>query len=444
MSDTEASAEVQQFEFDQAFQRKIVNLFMRDTNFALRTRDLLQPEFFTEAAAGAVVRLLQEYVASYKSVPDKRLIPSLLRDAIAAKKIRPDLIVPVTEVVKGALTADLSSSTYVMDKVTEFARHVAMENAIMASVNHLEKKNFDAIKKAMGDALAVGAHDDTGEYDYFKEIESRTQRREDIVAGKIVKTGITTGFTGMDCYLFHNGWGRKELSCIMGGPKSGKTALMGTFTKNASLAGYSVAYYSLEVASWIIAERIDADISNTMMKDLNKDSASVEAAVRKLEAGAGPFKMRDYASGTLKPSKLHRSIEAYRADGIMFDLVTVDYADIMAAEYRNDLERENLRSIYIDLRAIAFEFDLALLTGTQTNRSGATASTAKATDVGDDFNKARTVDLMLTINSSEAEKKAGEARLHWALARNGESDFSLTIKQERDRMRFLSKILGKT
>jgi replicative DNA helicase len=84
-----------------------------------------------------------------------------------------------------------------------------------------------------------------------------------------------------------------------------------------------------------------------------------------------------------------------------------------------------------------------VLTATQTNRDGAKAATAKATDVGDDWNKARTVDIMIGINATDAEKAAGEARLTWLLSRNTEDGFSLRIKQDRQKMQFLTKIIGK-
>jgi replicative DNA helicase len=295
----------------------------------------------------------------------------------------------------------------------------------------------------MKDAVSVGVTNDGGDYDYFEEIKNRTQERHDLKAGKVTRSGITTGYAALDAYLYHMGWGRKELSCIMGAAKAGKSMSLGDFGKNASMAGYNVFYDSLEVAKEIIASRVDAALSDTMMKDLHKDPDKIKAEIEAIAAKSGKFKMRDHASGTLKPSQLMRLLEQYRADGIIFDLVIVDYADIMAAEYRSDSLQENLRTIYVDLRAIAYEANCALLTATQTNRDGAKAATAKATDVGDDWNKARTVDLMLGINATDPEKAAGEARLTWLLARNGESGFSLGIKQDRSKMQFITKILGK-
>ena len=430
------------FGFDEAFQRKIVSLVWRDDSFASKTAGLIEPAFFENEIDGALGKIALDYFAKYRKTPDKSIVVPLVKDAIAAKMIRKHLLPDLKEHLREVLGASVSDAPYVTDKVVEFAQNKAMERAILASVDDLAKGDFASIKKRMDQALLIGA-DDGGEYDYFERIETRTEERKARIAGVSTRDGITTGYAEIDKYLYHEGWGRKELSCLMGPAKAGKSMGLGDFAKNASLAGYDVGLLSCEVASEIIAERVDANVSEILMKKLDENAFAVEEAVKKLHAGAGNFIIKDYASGTLKPSMIRRFMEKQRAKGIIIDLLVVDYADICAPEFRSDSNIDNLRSIYIDLRAIAYEYNCAVLTATQTNRAGAMKMTAGATDVAEDFNKARTVDLMLSINSSEAERAAGEARLFFALSRNGESEFSLRIKQERASMRFISKILGR-
>ena len=146
--------------------------------------------------------------------------------------------------------------------------------------------------------------------------------------------------------------------------------------------------------------------------------------------------------GSLKPSGLNRLIKKCRSDGLIFDLISVDYANIMAAEYRSDRLQDNLREIFKDLRAIVFEQNVAILTATQTNREGAKATTAKATNVGDGFNKVRTVDLLLSINTSDEEIKDGKPRFYFAASRNTRMGQTLEIEQDRERMHFIKKIIG--
>jgi replicative DNA helicase len=433
------------YEFDLEFQKKIVTLLLRDTQFALRAKDLVEPDYFLEKAHGFIVSVIKDFVSTYKTVPDRAIVPTLIKDEIAKRRIRDDLKEPIKDALREGLSkkADLSGSAFILGKVGDFARHQAIEKAMIESMRLLEKGDFAGIEKIQKRAFSVGKEVEGEEYDYWKEIESRTKVREDFKAGILVRNGITTGISEFDAHLYHGGWGRQELSLIMGAAKAGKSLSLGEFTKNASLAGFQTFYASCEVSTRIIADRIDAALSDTAMRLLKDDPATVRAKIKAAEARAGAFKMRDFASGTLKPSQLHRIIDNYRSEGIIFDLVAVDYADIMAAEYRSDNLIDNMRSIYIDLRAIAWEFNLALLTATQTNREGAKKATAKATDVAEDFNKIRTADVVLGINATDDEKASGEARITWVASRNSEDGFSFRIRQDREKLKFVTAILGK-
>jgi len=431
------------FDFDSQFQRKIGTLILRDSVFADKVKGSVRPEYFTEDAVAAVVGVIQDYQKTYRGIPDKTLLPSVIKDAIDRKIIRDDQRTDVVRFLQESLTADVGGHDYVALKVNDFVKHQAFEQAMIKSLPLLEKRDFAKIAKIMEEAMKAGINDQGSFYDFWGEIDNRTAVRHDELAGRIVKNGITTGYSTLDAYLYHHGWGRKELSCIMGPAKSGKSLSLGDFTKNASMKGFNTAYFSLEVSSQIISNRLDAAIADTAMRELYKDPDEVGRRLKAAQANAGALIMKDFASGTMKPSMLYRAIEDMRKEGIILDLCAVDYADIMAAEYRSDNQIENLRTIYIDLRAIAFEFDLAMLTATQTNRDGAKAVTAKATDVGDDWNKARTVDILIGLNATDEEKKDGEARLYWALSRNTEDGFTLRIKQNREKMQFLTAVLGK-
>lgn len=442
MSDEEGVLETQGYDFDENFQDKIAGLFSRDTSFAKRVTDLIKPDYFTNVGTMEFVRICQEHLRKHGNVPDRQTFVKVLKDMVAAKRLRDDVLDGVKEAFRKSMKADLTNANYVAEEVATFAKHQAIQNAMMASIPLLEKGDFAKIRELMSTACQIGLTDDWEDYDYFAKIKERTARRDDIASGSVLRTGITTGYAKVDVHLYHNGWGRKELSCLMGAAKAGKSLGLGDFAKNASLAGYNVLYVSLEVAKEIISERIDAALSDTLMAELVNDRAKVEAAIQKMEANAGVFKVIDFPSGTLKVSHLNRVLEKYRDRGVVFDLVVVDYADIMAPERSSDELREGLRRIYIDLRALAHVWNVAMLTATQTNRDGAKKAAAEATDVGDDWNKVRTVDILIGINATEAEKQIGEARLKWLISRNTADGFSLRIKQDRSKMQFLKDVLA--
>lgn len=435
-----------QFDFDLGFQSKIVALTLQDPTFAAQTADLLEGGYFTEVVDQQIMRLALEHVRVYRTAPDPRSLKILIEDAEARKLIKEDerkeIFQRVVEVYKDKTL--LTNSTFVRDKVAEFARHQAIMDAVLQSAVAVQKGDYDRVEKLMQTALSVGAGETDDRYDYFAEIDGRSKQREDLINGKVVMRGITSGYKDIDAHLYHYGWGRKELACLMGPAKSGKSLALGDFGKNASLAGHNVLYVSLEVSRQIISDRIDASLSDTLMAELKKDHAKVQAAIKALHAKAGIFEIVDRPSGTFKVSDLRRMLDRYRdRHGIIFDLVIVDYADIMSPEKKSDELRDGLRQIYIDLRGLMHDYDCAGLTATQTNREGASKATAKATDVGDDFNKVRTVDILIGINASDAEKASNEARLYWAVSRNTEDGFSLRIQQDRSRMQFCKKIIAK-
>lgn len=439
MSDEETGPS---YQFDENFQTKIVAIFARDTSFAKRVSELIKPEYFTNAGVAEFFRICQNHLTRFGNSPDRTTLLKIIGDLRAAGKLRDDVFGDVKQTFIDVTKANITNAEYVANEVEIFARQRAIEEAMMKSIPLLEKGDFTKIREIMTSAMQVGLADDFADYDYYGEIASRTARRDDIANGVVNRQGITTGYDKIDCHLYHNGWGRRELSCMMGPAKSGKSLSLGDFGKNASLAGYNVLYVSLEVAKEIISDRIDAALSDTLMTEMVNDRAKVEAAILRAHANAGEFRVIDFPSGTLKVSALERVLDKYRDKGVVFDLVIVDYADIMAPEHRGEDLRDALRQIFIDLRAMAHKYNIAVLTATQTNRDGAKAVTAKATDVGDDWNKARTVDILIGINATEQEKQVGEARLYWALSRNTADGFSITIKQDRAKMQFIKSVIG--
>lgn len=437
----EPEPEVEKFEFDGEFQTKVAAHVLRDYGFMRRTAHLIDPAHFESAGEAAIVNMAKRFWDKFQTVPPKNVLTQLIKDDITNNVIRGDTQKEAILAMRQMLNEDVSGGEYVSEMVSEFARHQAMSQAILASVDHLGKKKFDKIEKAVKDALAIGTSDDGDSYDYYERVAERTEVRLDKAAGKLPPTGITTGHPKLDELLYHRGWGRRELTTIMGGAKTGKTTALIGFAKGASLAGHNVLYATLEVATSIISDRLDAAMSDNMMKEIGKNIHDIDSKIRALHAKAGCIKIHEYPAGTLTPGRLTALIERYESKGIIFDLVVVDYGDIMAPDHRYNDPIENSKSIYIGLRAIASEKNVAVLTATQTNREGFKANIAKAEHAAEDFNKVRIVDLMISININDEERANGEARLYFAASRNQESGFTVFIKSDISRMKFITAIL---
>lgn len=442
LSETESEV-LPRYEFDADFQQKIAALTLRDTQFAQLTDGLIRPEFFENIAHATLIKIATDYFAKYKKAPaDKTVLASLMKEAARTKIIPSDILKLTAPVVHTLFGVDIADREYVADSCATFARHQAVSSAILSSVELVDRRDFEAIGIKMRRALDTGVNVGGGAYDYAKMAKARTQDRKDRLAGIRPPTGVTTGYKALDDHLYHKGWGRKELSVLMGGAKAGKSMAMIGFGVNAIAAGYRTLYVTLEVASGIIAERLDANISERTMSELGTYCHDVEERVTAFMSKSAPFIIEEFPTGTMRASDLRRLIEHYKAQGTTFDLVIVDYADLMAPERMTDNIQENSKSVYVNLRGLAMQEGFALLTATQTNREGAKKAVATMTDVAEDFNKIRIADVVISINSSEEERTLKQCRLFFAACRNQRSGFSIRIEQDFERGRFCTKVLG--
>lgn len=446
------------YTFDEPFQEKIVALSLRDPAFVARAEGLIRPEYFEATAHAALVNIANRYYETYRKTPgDKTTIAHLIRrdliNKVITKEIATACVRALTDrkqadidagLAPGLFQVDVSDRDYVVDQVATFARNRAVSQAILESVEDVDKNDFDRINKRMREALDVGAHSDTGMYDYGESVEARTHERLDRAAGKLPPTGITTGHHEFDKLLYHKGWGRKELSVLLGAAKMGKTTALLDFGISAcgSAEKHNVLYVTLEVSAKIIADRLDARVSDTKMSDLDKNIHTVKSAVQVFMKNAGKFIIQEFPSGMMKVSDLRRLIERYKSKGTIFDLVVLDYADLMQPERLTDSTTENSKSVYVNLRGLAMQEGFALLTATQTNRDGAKKAVATATDVAEDFNKIRIADVVISINKTDEERKVGECRLHFAACRNQAGGFTVRVRQEVEKMKFFAEFLG--
>lgn len=432
------------YDFDEDFEQKVAALALRDVTFNLRTEGLVLPGYFQNEANGQLVNLAQAYWQRYKALPSNATMVKLLKDAIARKTIRDDMKDDIKEAFRSLLGEDLSDRDYVIDEVGEFARHQAIMGAMEVSIPKLELRAFDEIQKTMMDAFMVGANDGSNGHDALDDLDARTQRRKDIASGKIEK-GISSGSKELDDAL-DGGFKRKELAVLLGPAKRGKSFGLINFAAGAQLDGKDVLFVTLENSVEVTMDRYDAFMSQIATKELTAHLLKADDLVRRRLSmpGVGRLKVHDYGTKTFSPKDLRRLIESYKAKGIVFDVVVVDYWDIMkpSVSYRDDSIRESA-SIGEELRALAKDENVAMITAIQSNRDGFKAHTATAEHAAEDFNKVRLADVMFSINATDEEKAVGEARIYMAAVRNQEGGYTLNIKQDLAKATFIAGVLGR-
>lgn len=435
------------YNFDEDFQKKIVNFCLRDVGFLRRTDGLIHPSYFENEYDGIIVNLASKYYKDYKGcLADKTTLTKYIGDAVGKRIIRKEDIKNVVERLNEISTASTTDKDYVIESISTFARHQAVANAIMEAVEkHLDINNFDKIQDGLNKALQVGAQADNASYDYGANIQARTNIRNEIAMGKSPATGISTGYPDLDKYLQpHRGWGKKELSVLMGPAKVGKSTALIDFGLSACshIHRYNVLYVTLEVSKEIIADRADSHIAKIATSELQTRSTSVRQAVEEWSKKAGHFIIEERPTGSMRVSDLRRLLDKFKGEGLQFDLVIVDYADLMIPERYSKDSIENSKSVWVDLRGLAVSEEIAILTATQTNRAGATKMVAEATDVAEDFNKIRIADTVISINKTPDEARMNQCRLYLAAIRNAKSGFSIRINQNIESMQFITGVEG--
>ena len=420
--------------FDAAFQQKILTLALRDAPFMQRCEGLLKPEYFDTEVHSYIIDLANRHFDTYRQVADGKILIKTIRDAKATGLLKDEFVDEIKPILSAVYSpvADLSNREFYVDEVSKFARQRAMEEALTFGVDTLEAK--------VREAQSVGAAEGTASRDFFSTVDDRIKARIARHAGTTIR-GITTGHRELDDLLYHKGWGKKELYILMGGAKSGKSTGLAWFALKACEAGFNVLYTTHENSAEVTLDRMDAAMANVAMKDVDVSGTTIRGAAAALHSKGGILKVEEFAAGEAKVADIGRLIRRYAAQGIKFDLLVCDYADELCPARRYSDERFALKEIYTSLRALGTNEDLAVLTATQTNRAGNKATTAVATDVGEDWSKMKIADGVITINATDDERKLGQARLYWALMRNNEQGVTVTVAIDRAKMRFINRVI---
>ena len=440
----ETIGEVRKYSFDEEFQTKVAACVTKSTEFNRCTMGIVKPEYFQNRAESTITSLALAYFRKYQVAPNPVIMRQMIKRQVENKVIRGEMITLVEDQLEAIYSEDISDMKFIVEETAAFAKHQAIESAMLKSYDLLERKDFAGIEKRMSDALKVGASSSLSRYNLFgeKEIAMREKARNEKLAG-VRANSISTGVGDFDKVLYHKGFGRSEMYCFMGAPKVGKSTALAFFAKNASLQGKNVLFVTLEVSREITADRIEAAITGIPMKKLESKIIELRDKIKELSESAGALIIEEFPTGTMTPNDLEIVIQGYKNDGIKFDMIVVDYADIMAPNYRTDNSIENSKSIYVDLRAIAQKENVVMLTAMQTNREGAKSPVAKMEHVAEDFNKIRIPDLVISINVTDEERSEGIARLYFVASRNQEGNFSIVISQNIAAMQFLVKVLSK-
>ena len=300
---------------------------------------------------------------------------------------------------------------WLIDTTEKWCRDRAIYIALMESIHIAdgkdEKKNRDSIPSILSDALAVSFDTHIG-HDYLLDYEQRYEsyhRKEEKIEfdleyfNKITKGGLPN----------------KTLNIALAGTGVGKSLFMCHVASSVLLQGRNVLYITLEMAEERIAERIDANLLNVPIQDIGDlPKQMFESKVTNLaKKTQGTLIIKEYPTASAHSGHFKSLLnELALKKSFRPDIIFIDYLNICASSrYKGNLSVNSysyIKAIAEELRGLAVEFNVPIVSATQTTRSGYGSSDVELTDTSESFGLPATADLMFALISTEELEELGQ------------------------------------
>ena len=384
------------------------NLLLNET-FARKTIPFLKDEYFSEHKDKVLFNLISVYVEKYAAFPSKE---ALAIDLSNSSQISDSQFDEMKETISSLEIDSTTSIDWLFDETEKFCQDKAIYNAIHASIqilNDKEKSKLtkDAIPEILQSALAVSFDTNIGHdfledfnqrFEFYHRVEERVPFDIDYL-NKITKGGLPN----------------KTLSVFLGGTGVFKTGAMCHFAATNLMDGKNVLYITAEMAEERIAERIDAnllDISLDEIPTISKDIYDKRVA-RLQRKTQGKLIIKEYPTSTAGASHFRYLInELNIKKNFKPDIIYIDYINICCSSRLKMGSNVNsytyVKAIAEELRGLAVEFNVPVVTATQLTRSGADSSDPTLQDTSESFGLPFTTDFMCVIVENEELRKLGQ------------------------------------
>jgi len=390
--------------FGKSFQEGLCQLILEDRIFADRFLEVFSEKYlelkYLRIFTSKVIDYREEYGAHPGRIAMHTIFSTELRD-------HPLLVQEqVLSFFENSSKSPVEDADYIKDKALDFCRKQKLKEAMMVSMQLLDRSSYDKISKVINTALLAGAEGDGG-HDFHKDFEVRYEDRP--------RNPITTGWPLLDD-ICGGGHGQKELGVIIAPTGAGKSMALVHVGATAVNEGHNVVYITLELAPEVVGLRFDSCISGIQLGSLKHRKKEVEGVIGKVP---GQLKIKEYPTKTATTNTLRNYIEKLRRRGFEPDVLVIDYADLLKPIDTKGEKRHDLESIYEELRGIAQEYKLRVWTASQTNRSGLNAEIITMEAISEAFNKCFVADFIFTISRTVEDRNKNEGRIFIAKNRNG-------------------------
>ena len=413
--------------YGKAFQEGLVQLIFEDRPFADQISEVLDVQFLELEYLRVFVSKVIAYRNKYSVHPSIEAMITILRtemdneDEVTQNQVR-DYFARIH-------TREMSDIEYIKETSLDFCRKQNLKEAMMKSVGLLQNCSFDEISTVINEALKLGSENNFG-YDYFADFEERFKLKH--------RNPMTTGWKEIDA-ITGGGLGKSELGVVIAPTGAGKSMALVHLGTQGILEGKNVIHYTLELQDTVIGIRYDSCLTGYPLSDIRSFKDEVYEEIKELD---GSLIIKEYPTKSASTSTIRAHLSRLIKRGIKPGMIIVDYADLLRPVVARKEKRNELESIYEDLRAIATEFKCPIWTASQTNRSGLSAEVITMEQISEAFNKCFVADFIFSISRTIEDKQNNQGKLFIAKNRNGPDGIVYPIFMDTSNVQI--KILPKT
>ena len=390
--------------YGKTFQEKLCMVILDDRPFADQIEEVLDVNFLELNYLKLFLNKIFNYRKKYGVHPSRDIMKTILRSELDNEN---DLTKKqVREYYVRSQIAHLTDVEYIKDTSLDFCKKQNLKSAMVKSIQLLQNSSFDEISQVINDSLKLGINGDEG-YDYKKDFEERFKPR--------FRNPAATGWPLIDDTC-KGGLGQKELGVVIAPTGAGKSMALVHLGTQALKEGKTVIHYTLELQDTVVATRYDSCLTKIALKDLATFKEKIYEEVSDVE---GKLIVKEYPTKTATTQSIRNHLEKLKMRDIIADMVIVDYGDLLRPMRYLKEKRNELESIYEELRAIATEYEIPVWTASQTNRSGLNAEVITMESISEAFNKCFVADFIFTISRTIEDKTTNRGRMFIAKNRNG-------------------------
>lgn len=382
-------------------EKTILSHLVFNEEFARKTIPFLKLEYFSDYTERTIYDLIDNYIKQYNAMPSKE---ALVIDVSNRDNLGDDQFKACKNYIE---TLDVDTETkldWLLDQTEKFCQDKAIYNAIMDSIKILDDKTGakakGSIPQILSDALAVSFDSSIGHdflEDYMPRYEFYHQKEKRIPFDLEYLNKITKG-----------GLPNKTLNIALAGTGVGKSLFMCHCAAHNLTNGNNVLYITMEMAEERIAERIDANLLDTPIDELELMPKDVyEKKIARLhKKTTGKLIIKEYpTAGAGSANFRHLLNELKIKRNFVPDIIYIDYLNIcMSSRIKfgaNVNSYTYVKAIAEELRGLAVEFNVPIVSATQTTRSGFASSDVDLTDTSESFGLPATADFMFALISTE-------------------------------------------